>query len=141
MMEGKAFAVLFAVLVVLQGCDFLRSLAGRPTSAELRALRADAEADSLRAAASDSLLEALSASTAPEAAYFVVAGCFRVPANAEVYAERYRSWGYETCIVDRGGFQVVGLCPTGDISEAYRKLYELKALGVCPQDSWVMENI
>jgi cell division septation protein DedD len=138
--------VLPGVLLLVQGCDFFRSLAGRPTSAELAALQCPAPADTARAGVTDSAAvipgempeEMIYRST--EESYLVVAGCFREPRHADRLAAECRRQGYETCIVDWHGLKAVGLCPTGDRAEAQRNLRRLVSRGVCPGGSWVMEK-
>ena len=103
--------VLPGVLLLVQGCDFFRSLAGRPTSAELAALQCPAPADTARAGVTDSAAvipgempeEMIYRST--EESYLVVAGCFREPRHADRLAAECRRQGYETCIV--GFFSLV----------------------------------
>lgn len=49
----RVVAALAIAAVALSGCDFLRTLAGRPTSADLQALRAGAQASAVAAENSD----------------------------------------------------------------------------------------
>ena len=143
MRTGSVIMVMVSLLL-LEGCDFLRSMAGRPTSEEMLAWQSSvrevpaAAVDSV--ALADSLLTELSGQVSPAAGYLVIACCFRYAENAEKAASWYRGLGYETCIVSRDGLQLVGLCPTGDIYEAYSTMVYLKRIGVCPKGSWVLEN-
>jgi hypothetical protein len=77
---------------------------------------------------------------AEDVSYLVIAGCYREPRHAERSADRYRRMGYETCIVDWNGVRAVGLCPTGDRTEAQGKLRTLVSKGVCPKGAWIMEK-
>ncbi len=145
-MKMPAVIALLAVLLLAEGCDFLRALAGRPTSDELAALQEAFPSDTLQQEPADS--EAVLPDVLPEeliyrsedVSYLVVAGCYREPRHAERSAERYRRMGYETCIVDWNGVRAVGLCPTGDRTEARSSLRQLVSKGVCPKGAWIMEK-
>ena len=117
-------------LFVVTGCDFFRTLAGRPTSEQiemkrleiLRAEQAAAQArlDSIRReqqialdslAALDSIRQYGGTVLNParlgglfatklEARYYVIIGAFRVRSNAEALLNRARSAGYEPAIIN-----------------------------------------
>ena len=145
-MKMPAVIALLAVLLLAEGCDFLRALAGRPTSDELAALQEAFPSDTLQQEPVDSV--AVLPDVLPEeliyrsedVSYLIVAGCYREPRHAERSAERYRRMGYETCIVDWNGVRAVGLCPTGDRTEARNSLRQLVSKGVCPKGAWIMEK-
>lgn len=72
MKKAIAIAALAATICLLAGCDFLRTLAGRPTSRDIEAKRAQVELEAAAEARADSLaqarLQAESDSLAAEAA-------------------------------------------------------------------------
>ena len=136
---------LAAVLLLAGGCDFLRSMAGRPTTDELISLKQQAEEPIVPVAApqeeeEDPLPDFLSSAVSDEEGYLIIAGAYREPRHAERSAEHYRRLGYEVCIVRHGAVDLVGLCPTGDREEAQRALGRLRAKGVCPKGSWIWKN-
>ena len=156
-MKLKVCISLLLPLLVLTGCDFFRALAGRPTSAELAALRPSvtdtlpALADTLpampdtlvapvdSAAVRDSVLSALALQIEPEHGFLTAVGSFHSVRNAEKYARMYREKGYEVCIVEWHGVHVVGLNPTDDHAEALRLVRKVRYTGECP-GSWVLKN-
>ena len=149
-MKLKVCIPLLLTLTVLTGCDFFRALAGRPTSAELAALMPavtdtlPAPQDTLSApddtvAALDSILSALALQIEPEHGYLTAVGTFHSVRNAEKYARKYREKGYEVCIVEWHGVNVVGLNPTDDHAEALRLVRKVRYTGECP-GSWVLKN-
>ena len=128
-MRNFRLLVLFSVAVVLSGCDVFRSLAGRPTSAQIEAKRQSIEAaesfksailsaraDSLkiaREAAADSLsaLASLQGVTMLETTavggvsfplqrrYYIVVGSFKSVDNARRFASSIESRGYEASLI------------------------------------------
>ena len=145
-MKMPAVIALLAVLLLAEGCDFLRALAGRPTSDELAALQGAFPSDTLHQEPADSVavlpdvLQEELIYRSEDVSYLIVAGCYREPRHAERSAGRYRRMGYETCIVDWNGVRAVGLCPTGDRTEARSSLRQLVSKGVCPKGAWIMEK-
>lgn len=137
-----------AAAPLLGSCDFLRSMAGRPTSEQLQQLlseqeqvecRRDTLTEETLPEPSDSLLEALSLrGTVP--GYIIVVGAYRIPEHAERKADGLRKRGYEVCIVERGGLNAVGIYQPGDREEALVRMRQLRAIGICPRSAWIMKN-
>lgn len=152
------------------GCDFLRSLAGRPTSAQIEAKRAMIEAerlsrrerlDSLKVVEkelADSLelldrireehgmvlgsgsLNGLEASMLSER-YYVVIGTFANADNARRLSAKAAEAGYEVTVIPySNGFTAVGVGATRNLSDAYRTLTAVKREAFCPPDVWVLVN-
>lgn len=135
---------LACALLLAAGCDFLRSVAGRPTTEELRALReqsaAPAAPEAVVAEEEEDPLPDLLSSSVSESGYLVIVGAYREPRHAARSAERYRRDGYEVCMVERGAVTLVGLCPSSDREEARRALLRLRAKGACPEGSWILND-
>ena len=143
---------LLSVLLLAGGCDFLRSMAGRPTTEELTTLRQQAEEqpvpveDTVAVAMEDEeawpdiLSVEAPVPASPVSGYLVIVGAYRVPRHAQRSAERYRRLGYEASIVKYGAVELVGLCPAGDREEARRSLSDLRAKGVGPKGSWILKR-
>lgn len=160
--------LLFALLTC--GCDALRSLAGRPTSADIRAKREAIERqkaaqDSLRevrAAASraaekekaDSLasLEGLRSvprvssdriglSTRPSLRYYIMVGMYSTPVNALRAADLMESRGYPAeVIVYKSGKNAVGICGSNKIGRLYESFRRFSAEPFCPSGVWILVN-
>ena len=175
-MKRLAIILLALSCAAFQGCDFLRTVAGRPTSSDIADIKAGIEAekaareaarqDSIRtaelfkarqAALRDSLLldslsrtrgnimpvsrfRGLKDSVAP-ARYMVVVGSFKTAAYAEKKLLRCTEAGFKGNVLSfRNGLNVVGLCPTDNLSEAYSILVANRGKGVFPKESWILVN-
>ena len=163
--------VTFAVMAcLLGGCDFLRQLAGRPTSREIEARLARIERaeearqrqqDSLEAlqrhlsdslAREDSLRQAagsllslrsipLDAKKRLEYRYYLMIGAFRTPAYAQKQAARARKAGCEVTLIPfADGVTGVGICPSNSLSKVYDAMYRLQWEPFYPDDAWVLVN-
>lgn len=161
---------LSATVCLLGGCDFFRSLAGRPTSREIRAKqdRIEREAllhqqrlDSLKLVQkqiSDSLATLDSLREAKESListrqlssggkydipfrYYVMIGSFSSPDNATRQAARAQEAGYPATLIPfRNGFTAVGCCPSNNLTEVYASLRKLREEEFCPADAWILNN-
>ena len=161
---------LAAAVCLLGGCDFFRSLAGRPTSRDIRAKQERIEQaaqlhqqrlDSLKQVQkqiSDSLaiLDSLKAakesliSTRQLASggkydipyrYYVMIGSFSSQDNATRQAARAQEAGYPATLIPfRNGFTAVGCCPSNNLTEVYASLRKLREEPFCPADAWILNN-
>ena len=157
-------------LSMLQGCDFLRRLAGRPTSDEIAAKREviireeaahqarmdslsrveKAKADSL--ALLDSLRQSgemfLSVTSLRRAntlkldkRYYIVVGAFSNADNASWLASKIQSAGYEVAKIPYGnGFTAVGVAGTDSLAHLWDNLRRIRAEAFCPKDVWILVN-
>lgn len=160
--------ILGCALTLLGGCDFMRSIAGRPTSKDIEAKKAAIAADELvQKARLDSLaavkkLEADSLKAVNELPvlvdmvpvgktgnkavlehrYYIVIGAFSNAANAKRLADRYNSAGYESVLLPyRSGFTAVALCPADKIADLHASFLRLQADSAnCPKEMWVLVN-
>lgn len=165
-----AFSVLAMAAMVFLSCDFLRSVAGRPTSAELDLKRArieekerlideamkeqqrneQAERDSIAVASRiDSLglkmnpvSKILSSLQEPLAArYYIVIGSFQDWNNAERQLLAAELAGFEGDIVKyRSGSSAVVICPSNDLVTVYREYEKVRNCAFCPPDAWLLIN-
>lgn len=158
------------VALACSGCDFFRSLAGRPTSADIEAKREKMEREeALHIAMLDSLnatqqtlrdslvfadsvrmcggtivkagrLSGLNAAKLPHRFYIVV-GAFANRDNAARQADVARSAGFETEVVElSSGYRAVMLCPSDNLAETYAELKSVKSEKFCPPDVWILVN-
>ena len=192
----RRFLILVALLsvtMVVTGCDFFRVLAGRPTSKEIEAKRAEIlrsaqddkvvaqddkvvaqdDKDSVPQQNQDSV-QVVKPETAaserqddgqrPHSAaaeqsearmdaavpvrpagekkrYYVIMGAFSSRENAEKYAERIKSFGYEPEFFGfTEGRTAVGVGGTDDPEEAKAFLKELKGQDFCPEGVWILDR-
>ena len=160
--------ILLSAVSLLGGCDFLRSLAGRPTSEDIEAKRAAIAAnDVVNAARRDSLdavlkMEADSVKAASELPslvemrpvsktgcrgtldhrYYMVIGAFSNSENAKRLALKYNNAGYESALLPyRSDYTVVAICPCDRIASLYDSFMKIQADSAnCPSDMWVLVN-
>ena len=150
-------AAIILVGMAATGCDFLRKVAGRPTSAQLEAAVAVREAqeqaqhqarlDSARRVAQaveDSLkaVQTQAQAVAPvEIRNFIIVGTFSEPKNAEKKKRMLEADGYKVEIFNfRSGKKGVGIEGAVTAAETKRVMQELIRKGVCSQGSWILEK-
>ena len=156
--------------VVLGSCDMMRSLAGRPTSADIAAkqeliakheqevqqrLEAEEaarkrEADSLSAVESIYAMDIIRRSSKTVsslkgidagARYSLILGTFSEKANAEKLGAKVVAGGYTYKVITfRNGFCVVAACPSDDPVEFYSSLVNLRQERYCSKDAWILIN-
>ena len=189
----RRFLILVALLsvtMVVTGCDFFRVLAGRPTSKEIEAKRAEIlrsaqddkvvaqddkdsvpqqDQDSVQvvkpetaaterqddgqrphsaaAEQSEARMDAAvpvrpAGSTSGEKKrFYVIMGAFSSRENAEKYAERIKSFGYEPEFFGfTEGRTAVGVGGTDDPEEAKAFMRELKGQDFCPEGVWILDR-
>ena len=192
----RRFLILVALLsvtMVVTGCDFFRVLAGRPTSKEIEAKRAEIlrsaqddkvvaqddkvvaqdDKDSVPQQNQDSVQvvkpetaaserrddgqrphsaaaeqsEAIMDAAVPvrpareKKRYYVIMGAFSSRENAEKYAERIKSFGYEPEFFGfTEGRTAVGVGGTDDPEEAKAFMRELKGQDFCPEGVWILDR-
>ena len=153
-MRIKAFIAVAAIVsacVLAGGCDFLRKVAGRPTSSQIEAaveLRAEqqrlaeeAERDSVRRA-EEAAAEAarLEAEAKAKGSYYVVVGTYREIKHAERKVKKMEAAGCEAVVVKVRGLNAVAVCPSATREEALRTRSRLIRRGLCPQAGWILES-
>lgn len=158
------------MLFAVGGCDFLRKVAGRPTSAEL-AVKAELieqheaelarREDSLRIARqveADSLamLDSVRAlckavhvvdgiqdrlKVSLDSRYYIVIGSFGDASNARRLAAQANKKGCEAVLLPyKNGTTTVALFPSRSLKELYPRLQEARRHTFCPKDAWVLVN-
>ena len=165
MRKALAFISLcLAVALSVTGCDFFRTLAGRPTSREIEAKRAiishqESATQKVDEAAVPADTVQVVTEPVEEAApvkektvekkpsadgrkrYYVVIASFSNPDNAKKSLARMADKGYQGEILGlKGGFYGVGLCGTDDEQEAKESLKELKRQDFCPAGIWIIDR-
>ena len=154
---------LCATLGLCGGCDFLRSVAGRPTSEQLAASKAEAEkAEAARAAALKARAEYEEASRkfgesgikiaraseyqwicteALTADFYIVVGTFRRESNANALFKTLTDAGYSPVIIPyKDGRRAVASCAAGTLPEAWAGLEKVRFESFCPADVWMIDS-
>lgn len=169
MKKGVVLSLLLTSVLVC-GCDFFRTLAGRPTSGEIEEKRAaverlerakeQARLDSLRAAekaVTDSLaavarvdslgMKVLSLSELGGAEggmaseYLIVVGSFRNVRNAEGMASEVSGAGYAASVMKfESGMFSVVVEPCSRLADAVASYLKVKSEKFCPEDAWILCN-
>lgn len=163
------YFVLALIFSTLTSCDFLRSVAGRPTSEQLAAKRQMIERreveirDSIRREEQIRKFEAEEAEgrqmladagfrtnnvfsfgaplEALEHKYYVIIGVYRNSLTADEQVKSVSASGFfPSRIYFDGGIQAVVLCHSDRLKEIATTLNEARAGKVCPKDSWVYIN-
>ena len=155
-------------LFAVTGCDFFRTLAGRPTSRDIANMKIEianaekakeqARMDSCRRAQADSLaaLDSIKQyggsilnpaklgglfATKLEARYSVIVGAFMFRSNAEALFRKAKSAGYEPSLISfNNGLIAVGLCSTDSVIQAKEALKKVRREKFCPKDVWILLN-
>lgn len=153
----KTFLLVLTAAFMVSGCDFFRSLVGRPTSAELDALRMEAAAkaerqrqveDSLKAVAmaagqmaeDQTSVESLEPVTDADLRYQVVLGSFKVPENAERFINLLKEKGYTPkSLKFRNGYNVISAYRSDDFYQAVKVMNETMEYDFCPEDVWIYD--
>ena len=144
-------AFLSAAALSVSGCDFFRTLAGRPTSGEIEAKREvirrqEAETKAPEATA---VADTIQVAEAPveeikqevKKRYYVVVASFSNPDNARKSLARMTERGYPGELLGfKGGYTGVGICGTDSEEEAKASLKELKRQDFCPQGVWIIDR-
>ena len=166
-MKKPVLLTLAVMPLLFSGCDFIRTLTGRPTSSELQQMREaalkeerkrqvveeplDSLAEELAENSTEDLTtestQPLTPSTSPvpptepvSKKYYIVVGSYHIRSNAENTADRYRDKGYEAVILSFSNSQAVGICPSDNLEEAQRKRRELIKEKACPASSWIHQK-
>ena len=139
--------ILLYVTLVVTGCDFFRVLAGRPTSKEIEAKRAEIlrsaqdDKDSVKVVKPEVTEPVPVRPTGEKKRFYVIMGAFSSRENAEKYAERIKSFGYEPEFFGfTEGRTAVGIGGTDDPEEAKAFMKELKGQDFCPEGVWILDR-
>ena len=138
-----------AALLLLGGCDSVRSFFGKPTSRDLRELGAQvAVPETPETSSPDTLSMPVAEATAPEPnvdrlshRFYVIVGAFKDHSNADRLSAKLRSEKYEvTEILFKDGFKAVALYPSDNYKQALDLLNTLWDIEYLPYDLWVYDT-
>ena len=155
-------ALIFFILavVLVTGCDFFRTLAGRPTSSGIESKRELIRESLLKTAVAETpvqdTVQAVQQAVQPEGQpsgkpsetvregkkrYYIVMASFSSAENASKYADRLSARGYKPEYLGfKGGYTAVGICGTDDEEEAKASLKDIKRQDFCPEGVWIIDR-
>lgn len=150
----KAVRVLSMFLIavtLLSGCDFFRSILGKPTSKDIERMRIEAEAQARKQRQLDSINKAKAEADAIAAAqmqalksldkrFYVILGSFKVEDNAtKMYAMLEKNGYTPKTIRFKNGYDLVAVASFDNLQKALVELDNLRAYEYCPEDVWVYD--
>ena len=142
----KIVTILLTASLLFSGCDFFRSILGKPTSKEIEAARIEQEAKEVAKRDSIAKAEEL-ARLAAEAArpvysnYYVIMGCYKIPSNAQRYKAKLEARGYDvTELRFKNGYDVLAVQGSESFREAYKHWYTMLERGDEPYDMWIYQT-
>ncbi|HJB43702.1 MAG TPA: SPOR domain-containing protein [Candidatus Coprenecus merdipullorum] len=152
----KAFRlvpVLMVALMLVTGCDFFRSLVGKPTSKDLERMRQEAVEQARKQRIQDSVNKAreleLEKARAAEQAnlldestgrYHVILGSFKVEGNAAKMNAMLEKNGYTPRVIEfNNGFEVVSVAAYDNYWDALKAMNDIMEYEFCPEDVWIYD--
>lgn len=142
-----AFAL--CALLLLQGCDWVKSRMGMPTSEDIERMRIEIqqqemerialqEAEARRIKDSLDLVAAEAAKKPSVEGFYVVLGSFKDYRNADALEALVKKHGYSPeKIMMKNGFMMVAIGGFGSFSKAYKEMEKIGEQDFCPYDMWV----
>lgn len=149
----KLIVTLMAAAVLFTGCDFFRSIVGKPTSKDIERMKQETLEQARRQREQDSInrvraleLEQAKAEAAKnlldESAgrYHVILGCFKVEGNAEKMNALLEKNGYSPKVIRfNNGFEVVSVAAFDNYREALKAMESIMEYPFCPEDVWIYD--
>ena len=147
-------AVAFLVVGLVGGCDRVRASLGKPTTADLDALRRIRDAhekairDSIAAARAEvARLEAERARVEAETAaltvkrYYAVAGAFKELSGVQLFEKKLQENGFKTrTFTFRSGLSAVCVDGSDSLEVVRGHVAALKKLSLAPSDPWIYDT-
>ena len=73
--------------------------------------------------------------------FYVAVGAFKSPENAQRLASKFDAEIYNPTVVFTGsGLNVVLVCPTDKVQDAFKAFMMVKQNPLCPKEAWVLVN-
>ncbi|MFA5325738.1 MAG: SPOR domain-containing protein [Bacteroidales bacterium] len=163
MKTTRFLVVLLVTMMIISGCDFFRSLLGKPTSEDLeliayqKEVAAKAKADSINnindniikvdtlIADNEKVVESKSIVKQPSSdfnyRYYVIVGSFKNYANAERFSKILLKKNYDVKNFKfKNGYNMVSILGSVDYHEANKKLNEMLESEICSDDIWIYDT-
>ncbi len=160
MVRIKKIALLFAILLAVTSCDWLRSKLGMATSDEIEALKREQERVDAQKRHNDSIAKALEDSLAHVAAmelseqstiissthgtkrFHVIIGSFKNDSNTQRMLSRLKKAEYTPVLINfKNGFGVVSICSFDNVTDAFNEKNRFlnSEKEFVPEDIWVYD--
>lgn len=152
MKSFRIIPVLMISVLVFTGCDFFRSIVGKPTSKEIEKMKQESlakikkqrELDSLKLVneriARERLEEEQRNSLENKGRYHVIIGAYRDYANADRMFSTLEKDGYSPYFVNfSNGLRGVSVVACQDLRKALGEADRLLEHTYCPDDIWVYD--
>ncbi len=139
--------------MLLTGCDFVRSIVGKPTSKDIEKMKLEVAEQQRLKKQQDSIAKAQALQLEQEKAaaaarkylldesagkFHVIMGSYRVPENARGMFAMLEKNGYTPrYVLFNNGFSAVSIAGYDNYQEALKAMYEAMELPYCPEDVWV----
>lgn len=149
----KLIVTLMAAVMLFTGCDFFRSIVGKPTSKDIERMKQETLEQARRQREQDSIekvkaleLEQAKAEAAKDildesaGRYHVILGSFKVDGNAEKMYALLEKNGYTPKVIRfNNGFEVVSVAAYDNYREALKAMYDIMEYPFCPEDVWIYD--
>ncbi|MDD2583504.1 MAG: hypothetical protein PHE99_00995 [Bacteroidales bacterium] len=158
MRTAKIILTLTTAIMIVTGCDWVRSQLGMATSQEIEALKIEQQrveaglqkADSIEKARLDSIklvADSLEMEKAIEKKklesrerFHVILGSFKNYSNSARMVEKLTKKGYKPQVFNfKNGFEAVSICSFDKVTPAFNEMYNLLDQGFAPDDIWVYD--
>lgn len=158
MRTAKIILTLTTAIMIVTGCNWVRSQLGMATSEEIEALKNEQTkmeaqmriADSIEKARLDSTkltLDSLEIKGTSQVKklesserFHVILGSFKEHSNSARMVEKLISKGYKPQVFNfKNGFEAVSVCSFDKVSQAFNQMYKLLDDDFAPDDIWVYD--
>lgn len=158
MRTAKIILTLTTAIMIVTGCDWVRSQLGMATSQEIEALKLEQQraeagmhaADSIEKARLDSLKlvsDSIDIKKAIEQKkleskkrFHVILGSFKDYSNSARMVDDLTKKGYKPLVFNfKNGFEAVSVCSFDKATPAFNEMYKLLDQGFAPDDIWVYD--
>lgn len=145
--------VIAATLFTVTGCDFFRSLVGKPTSKDIERMKIEAAEQQRLKKQQDSIVKAQAVQLEQEKAaaaakkylldesagkFHVIMGSYRIPENAQKMFATLEKNGYAPrYVLFSNGFSAVSIAGYDNYHDALKAMRDAMELPYCPEDVWV----
>lgn len=138
--------------VMFTGCDFFRSILGKPTSKEIEKMRIEALARAKRKRQIDSInrlkADSIKFAEAQKALankmsgrYYIILGSFKVQGNASKMLDQLKKDGYKPANIKfKNGFDLVAAAAYDDFRTAFKEMDKILEYENCPDDVWIYDT-
>ncbi|MEA4867205.1 MAG: hypothetical protein VB097_01765 [Rikenellaceae bacterium] len=157
MRTAKFFTTIIIAIMIVTGCDWVRSQLGMATSEDIEALKNEQQrmeaqmriADSIERATLDSakaaadsaaVLEQQPKKLVTDKRFHVIMGSFKDYSNSARMVQALKEKGYSPVVFSfRNGFEAVSVSAFDKVTHAFNQMYKLLDQGYAPDDVWVYD--